>query len=48
MGIKQDIVTAAYAKAHLPELLSAVAKGKRFTISKYNRPVASWDLVQTR
>lgn len=33
-------VTAAYAKAHLPELLKAVEKGKTVTISRYNKPVA--------
>ncbi len=33
-------VTAAYAKIHLPELLNAVAKGQRVTISRYNKPVA--------
>jgi prevent-host-death family protein len=36
-------VTAAYAKAHLPTLLTRVAAGERVTISRYNKPVA--DLV---
>ena len=36
-------VTAAYAKANLPELLKAVENGQRVTISRYNKPVA--DLV---
>lgn len=36
-------VTAAYAKAHLPELLKAVEAGMRVTISRYNKPIA--DLV---
>jgi prevent-host-death family protein len=36
-------VTAAYAKANLPELLKAVENGERVTISRYNKPVA--DLV---
>ena len=36
-------VTAAYAKANLPELLKAVERGERVTISRYRRPVA--DLV---
>lgn len=36
-------VTAAYAKAHLPELLKAVEAGTRVTISRYNKPIA--DLV---
>lgn len=36
-------VTAAYAKANLPELLRAVEKGERVTISRYRKPVA--DLV---
>jgi prevent-host-death family protein len=36
-------VTAAYAKANLPELLKAVEKGERVTISRYRKPVA--DLV---
>jgi len=39
-------VTAAYAKANLPELLRAVAKGSSITISRYNRPVA--DLVPSQ
>jgi prevent-host-death family protein len=38
-------VTAAYAKANLPELLKAVERGERVTISRYNTPVA--DLVPT-
>jgi prevent-host-death family protein len=38
--LKQTTVTAAYAKAHLPALLAAVAAGQRITISRYNRPVA--------
>ena len=33
-------VTAAYAKAHLPELLKAVERGQTVTISRYNKPVA--------
>jgi prevent-host-death family protein len=33
-------VTASYAKANLPELLKAVARGKSITISRYNKPVA--------
>ena len=36
-------VTAAYAKANLPELLKAVEAGQRVTISRYNKPIA--DLV---
>lgn len=36
-------VTAAYAKANLPELLKAVERGERVTISRYRKPVA--DLV---
>lgn len=36
-------VTAAYAKANLPELLKAVENGERVTISRYNKPIA--DLV---
>jgi len=36
-------VTAAYAKANLPELLKAVEKGERVTISRYRKPIA--DLV---
>ncbi|HMJ62089.1 MAG TPA: type II toxin-antitoxin system prevent-host-death family antitoxin [Bryobacteraceae bacterium] len=36
-------VTAAYAKANLPELLKAVQNGETVTISRYNKPVA--DLV---
>jgi prevent-host-death family protein len=36
-------VTAAYAKANLPELLKAVEKGEKVTVSRYNKPVA--DLV---
>ena len=33
-------VTAAYAKAHLPELLNTVAKGNSIVISRYKKPVA--------
>lgn len=39
-------VTAAYAKAHLPELLKAVEAGKRVTISRDNKPIA--DLVPSQ
>jgi prevent-host-death family protein len=38
-------VTAAYAKANLLELLKAVERGERVTISHYNTPIA--DLVPT-
>jgi prevent-host-death family protein len=38
-------VTAAYAKANLPELLKAVERGERVTIFRYNTPIA--DLVPT-
>jgi hypothetical protein len=34
-------VTAAYAKANLPELLKAVERGERVTISRYRKP--NWD-----
>ena len=40
------IVTAAYAKAHLPELLNTVEAGESVTISRYNKPLA--DLVPSR
>ena len=33
-------VTASYARAHLPELLKAVQRGKTVTISRYDRPIA--------
>jgi prevent-host-death family protein len=33
-------VTAAYARANLPELLKAVERGERVTISPYNTPIA--------
>jgi len=33
-------VTAAFAKAHLPDLLKAVERGKSVTISRYRKPVA--------
>jgi prevent-host-death family protein len=33
-------VTAAFAKANLPELLKAVERGESVTISRYNKPVA--------
>ena len=36
-------ITAAYAKANLPELLKAVQSGETITISRYGKPVA--DLV---
>ena len=39
-------VTAAYAKANLPELLAAVSQGESVTISRYNKPVA--DLVPSQ
>ncbi len=39
-------VTAAYAKAHLPELLKTVRQGKSVTITHYNKPVA--DLVPSK
>jgi prevent-host-death family protein len=35
-----DTVSAAYAKAHLPELLKDVEKGKTIVISRYKKPVA--------
>lgn len=34
-------VTAAYAKANLPELLKKVAHGEAVQITRYNKPVAS-------
>ena len=34
-------VTAAYAKANLPELLKKVATGETVQITRYNKPVAS-------
>ncbi len=40
------IVTAAYAKANLPQLLASVAKGESVTISRYNKPIA--DLVPSQ
>jgi prevent-host-death family protein len=39
-------VTAAYAKANLPQLLASVAKGESVTISRYNKPIA--DLVPSQ
>jgi prevent-host-death family protein len=39
-------VTAAYAKANLPELLKAVENGEIVTISRYNKPIA--DLVPSK
>ncbi|MBT9329438.1 type II toxin-antitoxin system Phd/YefM family antitoxin [Paracidobacterium acidisoli] len=33
-------VTAAWAKAHLPELLNEVEKGETIVISRYKKPVA--------
>lgn len=39
-------VTAAYAKANLPELLKAVERGETVTILRYNSPIA--DLVPSR
>jgi prevent-host-death family protein len=35
-----NIVTAAWAKAHLPELLNEVEKGETIVISRYKKPVA--------
>ncbi len=43
---KEMDVTAAYAKANLPELLKAVENGESVTISRYNKPIA--DLVPSR
>jgi prevent-host-death family protein len=40
------VVSAAYAKANLPELLDAVEQGDSITISRYNKPVA--DLVPSQ
>jgi prevent-host-death family protein len=34
-------VTAAYAKANLPELLRAVEHGQTVEITRYNKPVAA-------
>ena len=39
-------VTAAYAKANLPELLNEVSQGQSITISRYNKPIA--DLVPSQ
>jgi antitoxin (DNA-binding transcriptional repressor) of toxin-antitoxin stability system len=33
-------VTTSYARAHLPELLKAVQRGKTVTIMRYDRPLA--------
>jgi len=33
-------VTAAYARAHLPELLDAASQGERITIARHRKPVA--------
>jgi antitoxin (DNA-binding transcriptional repressor) of toxin-antitoxin stability system len=33
-------VTTSYARAHLPELLRAVQRGKTVTIMRYDRPLA--------
>jgi antitoxin (DNA-binding transcriptional repressor) of toxin-antitoxin stability system len=35
-----DTVSAAYAKAHLPELLKRVEKGATIVVLRYKRPVA--------
>jgi prevent-host-death family protein len=35
-----NTVTAAWAKAHLPELLNEVEKGETIVISRYSKPVA--------
>jgi prevent-host-death family protein len=39
-NLDMKTVTAAYAKANLPELLKRVQRGERVTISRYNKPVA--------
>ncbi len=39
-------VTAAYAKAHLSELLRAVEAGTTATITRYNKPIV--DLVPSQ
>jgi antitoxin (DNA-binding transcriptional repressor) of toxin-antitoxin stability system len=33
-------VTAAYARAHLPELLDFVSRGGRVTIERHRKPIA--------
>ena len=33
-------VTAAYARAHLPELLEYVSRGNRVTIERHRKPIA--------
>lgn len=33
-------VSAAYARAHLPELLDAASRGQRITIARHKKPVA--------
>jgi antitoxin (DNA-binding transcriptional repressor) of toxin-antitoxin stability system len=33
------IVTAAYARAHLPKLLDAASRGERITIARHKKPV---------
>lgn len=33
-------VTAAYARAHLPELLNAASRGERITIARHRKAVA--------
>jgi antitoxin (DNA-binding transcriptional repressor) of toxin-antitoxin stability system len=33
-------VSASYARAHLPELLKAVQRGRTVTISRYDQPIA--------
>lgn len=33
-------VTAAYARAHLPELLDYVSRGNRVTIERHRKPIA--------
>ncbi len=42
-NLNMKTVTAAYAKAHLAELLEHFGRGGRVTISRYHKPVA--DLV---
>jgi antitoxin (DNA-binding transcriptional repressor) of toxin-antitoxin stability system len=34
------VVSAAYARAHLPKLLDAASRGERITIARHKKPIA--------
>jgi antitoxin (DNA-binding transcriptional repressor) of toxin-antitoxin stability system len=37
---RMRIVSATYARAHLPKLLDAASRGERITIARHKKPIA--------